>query len=96
MADVCIVTKVDSAPEGTVDEVLASVPQPEGPGLLAASPIEVEGGGDGIHGKRVLCIEDGHADHGDMTFGRVPPPRLALRSSSIRGRSPPAPSPRRS
>jgi predicted GTPase len=72
MADVCIVNKVDSAPEGTVDEVLASVHvhNPKAQVVLAASPIEVEGGGDQIHGKRVLCIEDGPTlTHGDMTFG---------------------------
>ncbi len=72
MADVCIVNKVDSAPEGAVDEVLASVRvhNPKAQVVLAASPIEVEGGGDQIHGKRVLCIEDGPTlTHGDMTFG---------------------------
>ncbi len=72
MADVCIVNKVDSAPEGTVDDVLASirVHNPKAQVVLAASPIEVEGGGDQIHGKRVLCIEDGPTlTHGDMTFG---------------------------
>ena len=72
MADVCIVNKVDSAPEGAVDQVLASVRahNPKAQVVLAASPIEVEGGGDEIHGKRVLCIEDGPTlTHGDMTFG---------------------------
>jgi len=72
MADVCIVNKVDSAPEGAVDAVLASIRRhnPEATVVLAASPIEVEGGGDEIRGKRVLCIEDGPTlTHGDMAFG---------------------------
>ena len=72
MADVCIVNKVDSAPEGAVDQVLASIRahNPKAQVVLAASPIEVEGGGEQIRGKRVLCIEDGPTlTHGDMTFG---------------------------
>ena len=72
MADVCIVNKVDSAPEGGVDAVLASVRahNPDATVVLAASPIEVEGGGEEIRGKRVLCVEDGPTlTHGDMTFG---------------------------
>ena len=82
MADVCIVNKVDSAPEGAVDEVLASVRvhNPKAQVVLAASPIEVEGGGDQIHGKRVLCIEDGPTlTHGDMTFGAAVLAAQALR-----------------
>jgi predicted GTPase len=72
MADVCIVNKVDSAPEGGVDAVLASIRthNPAATVVLAASPIDVEGGGDAIHGKRVLCIEDGPTlTHGDMAYG---------------------------
>jgi predicted GTPase len=72
MADVCIVNKVDSAPEGGVDAVLASIRthNPTATVVFAASPIDVEGGGDVIHGKRVLCIEDGPTlTHGDMGYG---------------------------
>ena len=72
MADVCIVNKVDSAPEGAVDAVLESLRthNPTATVVRAASPIDVEGGGDEIEGKRVLCVEDGPTlTHGDMTFG---------------------------
>ena len=72
MADVCIVNKVDSAPEGAVDAVLESLRRhnPTATVVRAASPIDVEGGGDEIEGKRVLCVEDGPTlTHGDMTFG---------------------------
>jgi predicted GTPase len=72
MADVCVVNKVDSAPDRAVDTVLASIRDhnPTAQVVRAASPIEVEGGGDQIEGKRVLCIEDGPTlTHGDMTFG---------------------------
>jgi predicted GTPase len=72
MADVCIVNKVDSAPEGSVDAVLRSISahNPAAIIVAAASPIEVEGGGEEIRGKRVLCIEDGPTlTHGDMAYG---------------------------
>ena len=73
MADVCVVNKVDSAPQGGVDAVLASIRAAQ-PGArdrrCAASPIEVEGGGDAIAGKRVLAIEDGPTlTHGEMAYG---------------------------
>ena len=44
MADVCIVNKIDSAPEGSVDAVLASIASvnPSAVVVRAASPIEVE------------------------------------------------------
>src|SRR5881227_256774 len=61
MADVCIVNKVDSAPEVGVDAVLESI-RSVNPGaqvIMAASPFEVEGGGEEIAGKRVLAVEDG-------------------------------------
>jgi predicted GTPase len=72
MADVCVVNKVDTAePEG-VDRVLESI-RSVNPGaqvIMAASPFEVEGGGDEIKGKRVLAVEDGPTlTHGEMTYG---------------------------
>ena len=72
MADVCIVNKIDSAPEGSVDAVLASIASvnPSAVVVRAASPIEVEEGGEAIAGKRVLCVEDGPTlTHGEMAYG---------------------------
>jgi len=72
MADVCVVNKVDSAVPENVEAVVASIREanPSAAVVLARSPFEVEGGGDGIAGKRVLCIEDGPTlTHGEMTYG---------------------------
>src|SRR6266498_3668230 len=72
MADVCVVNKVDSAPQEGVDAVLTSI-QEHNPGarvVLAASPYVVEGDASEIAGKRVLAIEDGPTlTHGEMTYG---------------------------
>jgi predicted GTPase len=72
MADVCVVNKVDTAEPDNVDRVLESI-RSVNPGaqvVMAASPFEVEGGGDEIKGKRVLAIEDGPTlTHGEMTYG---------------------------
>jgi predicted GTPase len=72
MADVCLVNKVDSAPPEGVDAVLASIRRhnPDAVVVMASSPIEVEGGGGEIRGRRVLCIEDGPTlTHGEMAYG---------------------------
>jgi len=72
MADVCVVNKVDSAPPEGIEAVLASIhaQNPTATVVLARSPFDVEGGGDAIAGKRVLCIEDGPTlTHGEMTYG---------------------------
>src|SRR5438045_2846358 len=38
--------------------------------IMAASPFEVEGGGEEVKGKRVLAVEDGPTlTHGEMTYG---------------------------
>src|SRR5215831_16354726 len=60
MADVCIVNKVDSAPEAGVDAVLASIraTNPLAQVIRAASPFTVEENGLQIEGKRVLAVED--------------------------------------
>src|SRR6266702_3466669 len=72
MADVCVVNKVDTAEPDNVDRVLESI-RPVNPGaqvIMAASPFEVEGGGEEIKGKRVLAVEDGPTlTHGEMTYG---------------------------
>ena len=72
MADVCIVNKVDSAPEEGVDAVLASIraTNPLAHVIRAASPFTVEENGLEIEGKRVLAVEDGPTlTHGEMTYG---------------------------
>jgi predicted GTPase len=72
MADVCIVNKVDSAPQEGIEAVLASVREhnPLARVIQAASPFDVEGDAGEIAGKRVLAIEDGPTlTHGEMTYG---------------------------
>jgi predicted GTPase len=72
LADVCVVNKVDSAPPGGVDAVLASIGEanPRARVVLAASPFAVEGDAGAIAGKRVLAVEDGPTlTHGEMGFG---------------------------
>jgi len=72
MADVCVVNKVDTAPQEGIDIVLASIrwANPEAAIVQAESPIVVEENGVQIQGKRVLAIEDGPTlTHGDMTYG---------------------------
>jgi predicted GTPase len=72
MADVCVVNKVDTAEPDNVDRVLESI-RSVNPGaqvVMAASPFEVEGGGEEIAGKGVLAVEDGPTlTHGEMTYG---------------------------
>jgi predicted GTPase len=72
MADVCVVNKVDSAPQEGVDAVLDSIREhnPAARIVLAASPFVVDGDAAQIAGKRVLAIEDGPTlTHGEMTYG---------------------------
>jgi len=72
MADVCVVNKVDSAPQQGIDDVLGAIRE-HNPGariVLAASPFAVEGDAGEIAGKRVLAIEDGPTlTHGEMNYG---------------------------
>jgi predicted GTPase len=72
LADVCVVNKVDSAPQAGIDAVLDSI-RVHNPGariVLAASPFHVEGDASVIAGKRVLAIEDGPTlTHGEMAYG---------------------------
>ena len=72
LADVCIVNKVDSAPQDGVEAVLASIREanPLARIVRAASPLTVEGDAGEITGKRVLAVEDGPTlTHGEMTYG---------------------------
>jgi predicted GTPase len=72
MADVCVVNKIDSAPQEGIDAVLASIHDNTRNAriVLAASPFDVEGDAEEIRGKRVLAIEDGPTlTHGEMTYG---------------------------
>src|ERR687883_1784063 len=72
MADVCVVNKMDSAPQEGVDAVLDSIHEntTDAKIVLAASPFEVDGDAEEIKGKRVLAIEDGPTlTHGEMTYG---------------------------
>ena len=72
MADVCVVNKVDSAPQEGIDAVLASIRElnPRAEVVMANSPFAVEGDAEEIRGRRVLAIEDGPTlTHGDMRYG---------------------------
>jgi predicted GTPase len=72
MADVCVVNKVDSAPQEGIDAVLNSIHEhtTNAKVVLAASPFQIEGDAEQIRGKRVLAIEDGPTlTHGEMTYG---------------------------
>src|SRR5213592_4506174 len=72
MADVCVVNKVDSAPQEGIDAVLNSIHEhtTDAKVVLAASPFLVEGDAAEIRGKRVLAVEDGPTlTHGEMTYG---------------------------
>jgi len=72
MADVCVVNKLDSAPQEGVAAVLESVRElnPRAEVVMANSPFAVEGDPEEIRGKRVLAIEDGPTlTHGDMRYG---------------------------
>jgi len=72
MAHVCVVNKVDSAPQEGVDAVLGSIRtyNEDATIVLAASPFHVEGDPSEIAGKRILAVEDGPTlTHGEMTYG---------------------------
>src|SRR5881392_352642 len=72
MADVCVVNKIDSAPQEGIDAVLSSIHENNADAriVLAASPFHVEGDAEEIKGKRVLAVEDGPTlTHGEMTYG---------------------------
>jgi predicted GTPase len=71
MADVVVVSKVDSARPDDVQAVVASVQAANRRAdvVLAASPVQLEPGAD-LTGARVIVIEDGPTiTHGGMPFG---------------------------
>ena len=71
MADVVLITNVDTAPRTGLDVVLANVAavNPSAEIVLAASPLSVEDP-QAIFGKRVLVIEEGAAlTHGETRYG---------------------------
>ncbi len=70
-ADVLIVNKVDTAPPGAVDELVAIARRhnPSARIVLTASRIETDDG-TALAGRRVLAVEDGPTvTHGGMTYG---------------------------
>jgi predicted GTPase len=70
-AHVVLVNKIDSAPEGAVEALLANVERvrPGVPVVLARSVVTIDAPAL-VRGKRVLLIEDGPTlTHGGMTFG---------------------------
>jgi len=71
-ADVVVVTKMDSATAEGIAAVKASVAavNPGATVIEAGLPLSIEGGGEQLHNKRVLCVEDGPTlTHGGMRFG---------------------------
>ena len=72
-ADVAVINKVDTAPAGAVDDLVAAVAtyNPDARVVLTASAVHVPQGADAlVRGKRVLVIEDGPTvTHGGMAFG---------------------------
>ena len=71
-ADVVVVTKMDSAAAEGIAAVKASAAavNPSATVIDAGLPLSVEGGGEQLHNKRVLCVEDGPTlTHGGMRFG---------------------------
>ena len=70
-ADVIVVNKVDAAPPGQADAVVAEVRavNPRAPVVRAASPVRLEDEA-AVRGRRVLVVEDGPTlTHGGMAFG---------------------------
>ena len=100
MADVCVVNKIDSAPQEGIDAVLDSIREhnPDATVVLAASPFDVEG--DAARDPRQARAgdrgrPDAHARRDDLRRrGARCASSTGLRSSSTRDRSPSARSPR--
>lgn len=70
-AQVLVINKIDTAPKGGVDKILANIKMinPTATIIRANSPTIVENG-ERIRGKRVLVIEDGPTvTHGGMAYG---------------------------
>jgi len=72
LADVVVINKVDSATPETVATVVENIraANPLAQIVKARSTITVEGGLEGIKGRRVLVVEDGPSlTHGEMEYG---------------------------
>jgi predicted GTPase len=70
-ADVILINKANTAPDGTIDQIRANAARanPRARVLVAASEVTAENP-DRIRGKRVLLVEDGPTlTHGEMPFG---------------------------
>jgi predicted GTPase len=71
MADVVVVNKVDAAPSGNVETVVAEVTAVNSTARIvkAASPVRLDDPGS-VRGRRVLVVEDGPTiTHGGMPYG---------------------------
>ena len=98
MADVVLVSKVDSATPDQLEQALADGGgQPRRAVLKAESPVTLEDG-PSLEGRAVLVVEDGPTTtHGEMAFGAgTVAARQAGATWSIHGRTRSARSARRS
>jgi len=71
MADIALINKVDSAPSGSVEQLIKTIiaHNPDAAIVLAESAVIAEDP-DRINGQRVLVIEDGPTlTHGEMKYG---------------------------
>jgi predicted GTPase len=71
MADIAVINKVDSAPDGSVETLRRTIAQhnPDAEIILADSKVTVEDP-DAVAGKTILVIEDGPTlTHGEMAYG---------------------------
>lgn len=71
-AHAVVVSKEDSSRREDIETVKANVARinPGAQIIDAALPLTIEGGGEQLHDKRVLCVEDGPTlTHGGMRFG---------------------------
>ena len=100
LADVVIINKIDSADGASVTQLRQNIRSVNARAQVieAASPIYVDHP-ERIAGKRALVVEDGPTlTHGEMKYGAgtVAAHKYTRASWSTRGRTPSAPSPRRS
>ena len=72
LADIVVINKIDSATLEAVTTVVENIQRanPQAQIVKARSTITVEGGLEGIKGRRVLVVEDGPSlTHGEMGYG---------------------------
>ena len=72
LADIVVINKIDSATLEAVTTVVGNIraANPQAQIVKARSTITVEGGLEGIKGRRVLVVEDGPSlTHGEMGYG---------------------------